>query len=462
MRSCYSMIVMILLVQTSHQQDLCSQTILENIAHVVNTRMSELDIRMNHISSTLNEVVVQQNVNNIDMMLTFAQLLDETLSHHLGDKLPQLLDEKLSHHLGDTLPQLLDEKLSHHLGDKLPQLLDEKLSHHLGDTLPQLLDEKLSHHLEEKLPQLLDETLSHHLEDKLPQLLDEKLSHHLVDKLPQLLDKKLSHNLEEKLPQLLDEKLSHHLEDKMSQHIEVKLLNPLEEKFSNISGSIQDVIDKQDSTNRELMGNLSDLQDKQSSYLDDHFSVANTTLSNIESALESVKKDFATIKTVTEKIELEAITFQNIQNVTSVLTKKECPLSEGFFMSPWSQCLKVFNDQPRNWTESVSFCKSEGLVLARPYGAAGLQAYLNHRYGLSSYWIRGRGTGSSITWQPDGQAISNTSALWWPGEPANYLSTSYCLCLLTSDSEFEKHPGKPYYTCGCGIHYYHLCELIME
>ncbi|CAL4114170.1 unnamed protein product [Meganyctiphanes norvegica] len=339
----YGMIVLILLVKISHQQDLCSQTILENIAHMIDARLSELDIRMNHISSTLNEVVVKQ------------------------------------------------EKMSNHLEDKLPQLLE-------------LIGEKILYHLEEKLPYLLEENLK--------------------------------------------------------DHMEVKLSNHLEENLFDIDASIQDAIAKQDSSNQDL----SHLQDNQSAYLDEHFSVVNKTLSQLESALERVKDDVAIIKNVTEKIELEAITFEENQNITSVLTRKECPESDGFFWSAGgNQCMKAFLDSGRSWADGKSLCKSQGLALAEPHDAVALQKYLVERYGGGKYyWVGGRKSGSTFKWRRGGGELLSTSPLWWTDYPmtGNY----HCLVLGVAAHNFAKNQRRPYWNADCSRTngHYLVCEVYNE
>ncbi|CAL4114171.1 unnamed protein product, partial [Meganyctiphanes norvegica] len=112
--------------------------------------------------------------------------------------------------------------------------------------------------------------------------------------------------------------------------------------------------------------------------------------SQTESALEIVKDDVAMIQNVTENIDLEAITFKENQNITSVLKQKECsesdlliecPKSDGFFRSAGgNQCLKPFVDRERSWADGESLCKSQGLALAKPHDAVALQKYLVERY----------------------------------------------------------------------------------
>ncbi|CAL4169724.1 unnamed protein product, partial [Meganyctiphanes norvegica] len=359
---CYVMIVMILLVRSSLQQDLCSQTILENIAHIVDARISELHIRMNHISSKLNEVVVKQDLNNVDMMLKFSQLLDQKFSN-----------------------------------------------------------------LEEKLPQLLDEKLSIHLENK--------------------------------LPQLLDEKLSSHIEDKISQPIEMKLSNHLEQNISNISGSIQDIVDKQNSSNQELIGDLSDLQDKQTEYIDDKFSVVNTTLSMVGSTIENMKDDIVTIKSDTEYLELEAITFEEIKNITSVLKQKECPVDDGFFQfAGGNPCMKAFPDKSLTWDDAESHCRSQGLALSEPRDAVGLHKYLTERYvGVHWFWVGGRRSESTFTWRRSGGEFPSNSPLWETEYPKTNAIYD-CLAFGLNGGDIKR----PYWNYICTATYIPLCEVYYE
>ncbi|CAL4067985.1 unnamed protein product, partial [Meganyctiphanes norvegica] len=291
---CYSIII-ILLVKGSHQQeDLCSQTLLDNLSHIMNARLETLNIRMNNIASTLNS-------NNQEIIV----------------KISQLLEEKLSNNMENKLSQLLEEKLSSHLEDKLSPLLEEKLTSHLEEKLSPLLEEKLSSHLEENISPLLENKLSSHIEDKLSPLLEKKLSSHIEDKLSPLLEKNLSSLVENQLSPLLEDKLSRHLEEKLPQHLDEELYN-ISETINQINSTLQHVVVKQDIRTQEIMEKLTNLETKQSDYIQSDLNAVNNTLIFMALTLEGIEEKLTSIKNVTEKIELEAVVSGETLNSTSV------------------------------------------------------------------------------------------------------------------------------------------------
>ncbi|CAL4195355.1 unnamed protein product, partial [Meganyctiphanes norvegica] len=130
-----------------------------------------------------------------------------------------------------------------------------------------------------------------------------------------------------------------------------------------------------------------------------------------------------------------------------------------------TQCFTVFRDHPRNWTDAVKQCHSQGLVLAEPSDtvAVPLRRFLFERYGDGSFWLNARGDQRKFVWQRTNKDIDGDSTLWSPGEPGNRFTPLYCLSLLAWGIDLKRSPGQPYYSQDCSNAFtYPLCERILE
>ncbi|CAL4128762.1 unnamed protein product, partial [Meganyctiphanes norvegica] len=446
-------ILLIIMVTPSHQQELSSQVLLDNISRIVDSRLAILDMRMNNIGSQLNDVANQDEKlmvrlsNNLeDKLAELEKKLLYNLEVKLSaieEKFPNNLEERLSA-IEDKLPTNLEEKLSA-IEDKLPTNLEEKLSA-IEDKLPTNLEEKLSA-IEDKLPTNLEEKLSA-IEDKLPTNLEEKLSA-IEDKLPTNLEEKLS-AIEDKLPTNLEENLSA-IEDKLPTNLEEKL-SAIEDKLpTNLEEKLSAIEDKLPTNLEE---NLSVIEEKLLSHMEENI--------NQEDRIQGVNEMKMNIESMEENI-IAAM------NRSSVLLQKagstRCPEAEGFFMSSGlsRQCFKFFMDIERSWDSAVSKCLAEGLVLAEPYDPVMVKNYIATKYGMTGWtWINGRGSGSYITWQRSEGHIMSDIPYWYSGQPGSSTSSSHCLLLMTRQYHMKNYPTQAFYANTCTSKYYTLCELLME
>ena len=73
-------------------------------------------------------------------------------------------------------------------------------------------------------------------------------------------------------------------------------------------------------------------------------------------------------------------------------------------------------------------------------------------------YINAKGDGSKFVWQVDGEAISNSDALWYPGHPGSNYDTDRCLTLQTEETKMDSYPDQPFYGNPCGYTEPYLCE----
>ncbi|CAL4172462.1 unnamed protein product, partial [Meganyctiphanes norvegica] len=156
-------LILILMVKWSYQQDLCSKTVLDNLSRIMDARLSALDIKMNHIASTLNVLVTKPDSYNQEERINLS-VLEKKLSNHLEEKLT-VLEENLSDHLEQKL-SVLEEHLSNHLDDKLYVI--GNAIRQMNSTIEGFAAKQESNHQEEldKLSDLQDKQ-SDYLENKL-------------------------------------------------------------------------------------------------------------------------------------------------------------------------------------------------------------------------------------------------------------------------------------------------------
>ncbi|CAL4147679.1 unnamed protein product [Meganyctiphanes norvegica] len=102
-------LLIILLVNYSYQQDLCSESVLENISRLIDARLSALDIRINAIAGTLHS-------NNKEIVAKIDEM-EENLSNKFVDKLSDLLDDKLASYSLEYLSEI-DNKQPDYLESK--------------------------------------------------------------------------------------------------------------------------------------------------------------------------------------------------------------------------------------------------------------------------------------------------------------------------------------------------------
>ncbi|CAL4160929.1 unnamed protein product, partial [Meganyctiphanes norvegica] len=134
-----------------------------------------------------------------------------------------------------------------------------------------------------------------------------------------------------------------------------------------------------------------------------------------------------------------------------------------------SQCFRLFDDKHRSWEESKAYCEGDGLALAHPKHALDLRKYIVDRYGDKYVWLDARGDDTALVWEDTDDYISNTDALWFPGQPGSRVTTAYCLLLTSNEENMNDNPAQVLYTYICsstenksGLGLYALCEYVVE
>ncbi|CAL4193200.1 unnamed protein product, partial [Meganyctiphanes norvegica] len=93
--------------------------------------------------------------------------------------------------------------------------------------------------------------------------------------------------------------------------------------------------------------------------------------------------------------------------------ERQCP---GGFFKIGSKCYKIYTDTTRSWEAAKSKCEAVDLVLPTKTDDANiLRKYILDTYGDMWVWMGARGVGTEFQWVRSGEAISNTSPLWWTG-----------------------------------------------
>ncbi|CAL4209121.1 unnamed protein product, partial [Meganyctiphanes norvegica] len=134
-------------------------------------------------------------------------------------------------------------------------------------------------------------------------------------------------------------------------------------------------------------------------------------------------------------------------STTTPTPNKRCP--DGFF-NIGSKCYKIYTDTTRSWEAAKSKCEAEDLVLPTKTDDANiLRKYIVDTYGDMWVWMGARGVGTEFQWVRSGDAISNTSPLWWNGQPNGNTGTDRCLLLTSNKPDWANQPTHPYYPLKC-------------
>ncbi|CAL4115361.1 unnamed protein product [Meganyctiphanes norvegica] len=118
------LLTLILLVNYSQQQDLCSQTLLDNLSRIMDARLAALEIRMNQMASFLNGFEAKQDTNNIEIMGKLAGM-SATL-HHINSTIGGVADKE------DLSNQEMEVKLDgmsdtlHHMNSSIGNVVTEQ------------------------------------------------------------------------------------------------------------------------------------------------------------------------------------------------------------------------------------------------------------------------------------------------------------------------------------------------
>ncbi|CAL4164321.1 unnamed protein product, partial [Meganyctiphanes norvegica] len=116
------------------------------------------------------------------------------------------------------------------------------------------------------------------------------------------------------------------------------------------------------------------------------------------------------------------------------------------------------------WNEARLKCIKEGLILATPPLISGqaIALWWDVLFACgadSNAWLAARGDGMQFVTQPDGTAISNTSPLWWAGQPGNEVSTDDCMWMYGHKKGLTEQPHSPYWSGSCTYRYgFPLCQ----
>lgn len=149
-----------------------------------------------------------------------------------------------------------------------------------------------------------------------------------------------------------------------------------------------------------------------------------------------------------------------------------CKSSDGFFKFG-ETCYKSFTDKTRNFPDSKTHCKNQGMILAgEPADPVRLRKYMVENMKNDKYhWLNGRGgiinpkTGrESLTWLATMKHIAIDHSKFVKIEiddPPRDASGNACFVLQTQVWTLRDRPNRPYETYGCGIDIisYALCEV---
>ncbi|CAL4189418.1 unnamed protein product, partial [Meganyctiphanes norvegica] len=262
-------VIILLLVKCSHQQDLCSQTLLENISRLMDTKLASLvdaklaslvdaklaslDIRINDISATLNTVAEKLESNNHEQVGKVSEL-EVKLLYNIVEMF-SALDDKLSIHILNSSSDIIEEKVSDNPNDEL-SAIDETM-HAINSTIEDSNKQEMSG----------------------------------------------------KFPEISEKRSNHSRNNLTNNH----------DTFHLMISNIRDLLVKQDLSNKEIMTKLSELDDTHLDYLEDNFVDVNTTLNKMTITLQDIVDKLNNMKNVTEQIEIKTVALVESSSHSKIL-----------------------------------------------------------------------------------------------------------------------------------------------
>ncbi|CAL4142789.1 unnamed protein product [Meganyctiphanes norvegica] len=471
-------LILFLMVAHSHQQDICGQMVLENLSHIMDARFSALDIRLNYITSTLNDAVIKQDFNNEELIGKISELLEEKLSTILEDKLSDMSDNllQMKSNIGDAVAK-------QDSNNQVRNDLEVKISE-IGETLHQINStiEGIVAKTDEKNQEVIgylqgyEYRQSNYLEksfidanNTLIQVESTLVS--VVETLDSI--KNLTEEMEMKAMTFGESSSQVYI----IQENTTKELKDIEMNKSSIEENVMEALNNSTTL---LQIELHDVHKNSIEEMNEYFvafeQIHNTSFERLEDIIENFQKSLsASVDEIKEPVNEIKNSVNNFQKSLSASVDEmigpvneikrivnRCPTADGFFMSPGSnQCFKHFLEQKRSWTEADSKCKSEGLALAKPYNVNVLREYLVQRYGACNHWLGARGDGKIMKWVRDQKPLSSDTPLWFEDNIA--VTTDDCLLLLSNPIGWKNDLDKPYTHKACSTsNYYALCELILD